>query len=336
MTLPIEAIPQYQNVGYKFCWLSFTSSSSDKKHSFSGNCKFIFNNDTKCPWSPKGIEKISKLPKEREYLYPSGAQFQVTKFEKNGFTNEIHLKLIHSPVAIKFTQLIYDKKNSYFETLVGKFRETYYTPVIVEQKQLVDEESKKLHALHREKKRLERFTTEVAEKRTTDVKLPKGQYAYHCRDCNTTCDYPCPEKHMFMGRCELCIPRAEGVCSKCQGGCHFGRHHRVTYKTEVEFSLRTVVDRDMRAKHAVAVAKYDAQKVCYSNVNTKYTNSIAKLPKATNLVGNMQKSIQGLEEILSVTDPDAWESYDGAVKQLGDCKQTLEECRFEMSGMGFL
>ena len=127
MNIPEKILEKY-TVGTEFAWLAFVSSSSDKKvakrfgkkkgeqeskkksenkeKAENGNkeesektskCLFIFNNKTECKWSPKSIESISKIQEEKEYLYPSGAQFRVTKVDEADGLKQIHLMLI-SPI----------------------------------------------------------------------------------------------------------------------------------------------------------------------------------------------------------------------------------------------
>ena len=89
------------SVGIEFAWLNFVSSSSDKKvaQRFGKNkdkfkSLFIFDNKRQCKWSPKSIEKISNHEREKEYLYPCGAQFKVTKVETMGEFIHIYIELI--------------------------------------------------------------------------------------------------------------------------------------------------------------------------------------------------------------------------------------------------
>ena len=89
------------SVGTEFAWLNFVSSSSDRKvaQRFGKNkdklkSLFIFDNKRQCKWSPKSIEKISNHEREKEYLYPCGAQFRVTKVETVGEFTHIYLELI--------------------------------------------------------------------------------------------------------------------------------------------------------------------------------------------------------------------------------------------------
>ena len=85
MDLKESEIQRYSK-GKEFSWLSFTSSSSKKKESFSENCMFVIDNSQSCVWSPRGISSFSAYQAELEYLYPCGAQFRVTKVEKHKST----------------------------------------------------------------------------------------------------------------------------------------------------------------------------------------------------------------------------------------------------------
>ena len=99
-----EDILERYKVGTEFAWVTFVSSSSEKTvakrfgkgKDKNGNTLFIFDNKTLCKWSPKSIENSSQLKDEKEYLYPSGAQFRVTKVEKDGDFNHIYLKLLNT------------------------------------------------------------------------------------------------------------------------------------------------------------------------------------------------------------------------------------------------
>ena len=94
MKIAKEDLDKY-SVGTEFAWLAFVSSSKDQKvaNKF-GNSLFIFDNKQQCKWSPKSIENVSKFKKEKEYLYPCGAQFKVTNVETVDNKTHIYLELI--------------------------------------------------------------------------------------------------------------------------------------------------------------------------------------------------------------------------------------------------
>ena len=100
MNLDVKELNDY-SVGIEFAWLNFVSSSSDRKvaQRFVTNkdkfkCLFIFDNKRQCKWSPRSIEKISNHEREKEYLYPCGAQFKVIKVETVSEFRHIYLELI--------------------------------------------------------------------------------------------------------------------------------------------------------------------------------------------------------------------------------------------------
>ena len=122
-------------VGAKFAQLSMFSSTSVKSMTFSGNCRFTIDNETICPWSPRGIEKISVCPNEHEYLYPCGAHFVVTKLKQKNGQNIIYLKLISSPMVSPI-KLIYEEEKFHYDALVTQYNRIY-SPVF-EKKKLLD------------------------------------------------------------------------------------------------------------------------------------------------------------------------------------------------------
>lgn len=81
--LTSATIDQYE-VGTKFIWTSFTSTSSSEGL-FRGNTKFIFNNSRTLITSPRRVAEYSNYPYEEEALYPPTAMFKVTAKE---FGNE--------------------------------------------------------------------------------------------------------------------------------------------------------------------------------------------------------------------------------------------------------
>ena len=84
-------------VGTKFVWLSFVSSSTTKHASYTGNVKFEIDNGTPDAelWRPRSIKKFSEFPEEQEALYPAGAEFEVTSHTSDGPMTSIKLRLIN-------------------------------------------------------------------------------------------------------------------------------------------------------------------------------------------------------------------------------------------------
>ncbi|KAI6653856.1 hypothetical protein LOD99_3358 [Oopsacas minuta] len=337
MELSSKDLQQYTKVGNKFSWIPFTSSSIEEKSRFPGNCLFIFNNKTKCQWSPRGIKDISEYENEHEYLYPCGAYFEVTKFKKqinHNDKNHIYLKLIDLPKVLKPFELIYDKTKLNYDNLVLEYNKVY-CPIIA-QRRLVDEANERLHELHSEMGRNRNYKKEAAEHKVSKINLPKGETAYHCRDCNTTCDYPCPESHMYLERCRFCIPCAEGACTKCRGKCYFKRHTKTNFKIHEEVVNRTVIDVPMRTKYEAAETNYRSQNVEYQTLKLNWETNFHKFPKATQLITKMTESTQQLANILGVNDDNAWDNWDDTVIQFSECRSFVEECRFEMSQLGLM
>ena len=315
-------------VGTRFAWMSFTSSSSVKKKAFPGNCRFTFNNEMKCPWSPRGIESISAWPNKHEYVYPCGAHFEVTKLKQKNHQYIIYLKLISSPM-VSHIKLVYEEEKLHYDTLVAQYNRIY-SPVF-EKKKLLDTVSVELNALHLRVEIFNKFENEVVENRSRRIDLQKGRKAYNCRDCKSTCDYPCPESHMVLGRCEFCIPRAEGACTKCQGRCHFTKHSRVEYRLEVELVTTTVTDEAVKAKQAISVAEFQSKDNEYKTMRADWVKDVMKLPKGTQLIEDMQISIRKQTNILSVEENKTWEDYNDILMQLVECRRFVEECRNKLS-----
>ena len=412
-------IQKYKKKGFKFAWLSFTSSSLKELSNFGGSCLFIFDNTTECPWNPRGIEGISQYSSELEYLYPCGAQFEVISFVVIHNKTRIHLKLINEPLLQQPIQLIYEQKIQKFDTLVNTYKE------IMQHKQPVSFESERLHNLLQRIESLRNFQQEnyaedqrgnyaedqrenyaedqrgnyaenqrenyaedqrgnyaenqrgnyaedqrgnyaenqrgnyaedqrgnyaenqrgnyaedqrgnyaedrrgnYAEDRVKKIKLPRGEMAYHCRDCNRTCDYPCPEEHMYIGRCEFCIPRAEAACSRCR--CPFWRHHRVDYRIEVEFLMNTVIDEDMMRRHTL-VNEFRNQNMKYEKAKAEFNKNVEKLPTIPKLVEEMQNLIQDLTDIVTIEKNQQLDNYRDMLGKLNQCRLFVAECHHEMS-----
>lgn len=85
-------IDQYE-VGTKFLWTSFTSSSSSDGL-FRGNTKFIFNNSRTLITSPRRVAEYSKYPYEEEALYPPTAMFKVTAKEFRNETTYVYVDFV--------------------------------------------------------------------------------------------------------------------------------------------------------------------------------------------------------------------------------------------------
>ena len=320
-----KELEQYGD-GTKISWLSFTSSSSSKEVAliYTG-ILFIIDNETVCPWSPRGIKDISYFPDENEYLYPCGAQFEVIRSEHK----TVHLKLIDTQAIFQPIQLIYEEEKLHYDTLVTKYMQTYN--LLYDEKNVIDTASEELRALHLRVENLRRFENQVVENRSRRIDLQKGRKSYHCRICNTTCDFPCPESHMSSGRCGFCIPLAEGACTKCQGRCHYSKHSRVGYRFEVELVTTTVIDEAMKAEHAVAVAEFQSMDSKYKTMSEKWEKDFMKLPKGTQSMENMQKSLRKQTDILNVEENKTWANYNDILIQLTECRGFVEECRYRLN-----
>ena len=323
-----KELGQYRNVGTKFAWLSFTSSSKEKGSAF-GGCRFIINNNTKCPWSPRGIEKIADNKEEHEYLYPCGAHFEVTKFKETSTHKKVYMKLIETQTVLQHIQFIYREEKLRYDTLVTQYNQTYQH--LFEKKKSLDAANAELHTLHLKMENLKKFENEVVENRSIRFDLPKGTEAYHCRVCNTTCDYPCPETHMYLGRCKFCIPTAVVGCTKCQGECHFTNHSRVGYRLEVELVTTTSIDEAMKADYAIAATEFHNKTKAYTNMKNNWEEDFDRLLKGTQLLEDMQKSIKEQTKILSAKKKKTWDRYGNILELLNERRSFVEECRFNLS-----
>lgn len=101
MELSAGDLEQYQ-VGTKFAWMSFVSSSVERELAAafptsapSGNKPVVFtiDNSSHSPWQPRDIEKYAAFV-ERERVYPAGAKFHVTKRTEKSDETLISLKLL--------------------------------------------------------------------------------------------------------------------------------------------------------------------------------------------------------------------------------------------------
>ena len=101
MALSAGDLGQYQ-VGTKFAWMSFVSSSVElktavrfptKSPSGSESVVFTIDNSSHSPWQPRDIEEYAAFV-ERERVYPAGAKFHVTKRTEKSDETLISLKLL--------------------------------------------------------------------------------------------------------------------------------------------------------------------------------------------------------------------------------------------------
>lgn len=88
-----SAIRDQYEVGTKFIWTSFTSSSSSKEI-FWGDTRFIFNNSRTLITSPRRVAPYAYFPFEEEALYPPTAMFKVTAKEIGNYYTSIYVDLV--------------------------------------------------------------------------------------------------------------------------------------------------------------------------------------------------------------------------------------------------
>ena len=328
MELTSEQLQKYK-VGFKFAWLSFTSSSSNENIYFSGK-KFIFNNETQCPWSPRGVEKISCSPIEKEYLYPCSAHFEVTKVDGE----VIHLKLVNPDIILRPLELIYETSRLKYDGLVSDYNNRYTR--ILDKKRTLDEANLKLHGLHLEVERNRNYETQVAEHKVKRIPLPRGTMSYHCRECNSTCHYPCVESDMYLDRCVICIPAAEAACTKCRGKCHFRQHARVNYRIEERLQFRNNIDKDMKIRFENTEPEYQAQEAVCHSLSQEFNALLSASPNARDLIGNMQQVTGELSNVIEVNEDNQWSRWNEIVKETCDGRVFVENCRFQMEELGLL
>ena len=287
------------------------------------------DNSTKCLWCPRGIENISNVSPEAEYLYPCGAQFKVT--EVSG--SEIHLKLMAPNRIAPPLQLIYEQTRARYASTVREYEGTY-SPLL-DKKRLLDEASMQLHGLLKEVKRNRNYETQVVEHCANRVRLPRGTMAYHCRDCNSTCHIPCPESDMYRDRCVSCIPAAEAACAKCRGRCHFSRHARVSYKIEENRHTRTNIDEDMKRRFVESESKYRSKQTECQERETEFQSAINSSSLKT-LFQKMQELSNELVDVLNVDETQQWSHWDNLFREGCESIVFVETCRFEMEEHGLL
>ncbi|XP_071146298.1 uncharacterized protein [Mytilus edulis] len=94
-------ISSHYDVNMTFVYLDFVSTTDDKKiaESFAGShgSVLVIDNTHFCAWQPRNIAKYSEFPHEKEYLYPSGAEFLVTAMDGR----HIFLKLVNPSILGK-------------------------------------------------------------------------------------------------------------------------------------------------------------------------------------------------------------------------------------------
>ena len=284
------------SVGTEFAWLNFVSSSSDRKvaQRFGKNkdklkSLFIFDNKRQCKWSPKSIEKISNHEREKEYLYPCGAQFRVTKVETVGEFTHIYLELI---CVVDPTPL-----RSLFDETVARTEENIET--IKEESKQFDKDLSQLKDIVEtantnqiEMYNNDNYETHSDKEKPEKVELPKGVFIYSCIWCKTVCHDPCSQECGNI--CRVVI--SDNQCTVCSAKCSWSLHKKYPFKTKLVTERRTKINENMKKRYVSAETDYRESKASIENLSYTMEDAMSDM---NSKLGELKDNISVLEFMLT-------------------------------------
>ena len=264
MRVRSDHIDQY-SVGTEFAWLNFVSSSNDKRVATerfiqskishyvenllkhlnvnwlnprlsSGtfiNCIFIIDNSLKCKWSPKSIADFSEFKDEKEYLYPCGAQFRVTKVDKTGYPTYIYLTLI-CPVDPTAPRSLFNevKLRAEFNILKVASELDEFNIVLDQLRQIIDEILGYKMMLNIVLRKNNQSYCQVGSISNPKVLNQEFQQipSILLRHCNNPCHDP-----SYDHSSKLCsFATSDYYCIACQCQCHSDQDTNVMHSESIE------------------------------------------------------------------------------------------------------
>ena len=282
------------SVGTEFAWLNFVSSSSSKtvaeKFKTKPNSIFVIDNKTECKWSPKSIEAFSAFEHEREYIYPCGAQFRVTRVEQQDKVTYIHLDLINKldPTPLRS---VFEETASKTELDVRSiqqgikdFEKEYY-----QLKQIQDSVNDNRFEMHRN----ENYQYVVEQKRIEHEPLPKGVLTYCCIRCNTVCHDPCSEECGLI--CRVAI--LDNQCTVCSAKCLWSMHRKNPFRMRTVIERKAKINESMKSKYVSAETDYTENKAMMDRLVYALEDERSNLNK---LMRNVNENVSLLESVLEM------------------------------------
>ena len=245
-------------VGKEFAWLTFASSSGmesvarNHARNYKYNCIFKIDNSQSSIWSPKGIAEISAYPHEDEYLYPCGAQFQVTNVKKEKEMTIIHLKLICRIEQREFVPIV----GNNLENKANEIKKSIANST--EKREEFESRNTQLLKIRNEIENNKCYETQIIQNIVKKKNL-KTNNAFNCTKCKHTCHYPCPETDMESGGCIMSGPLDEQHCKKCPKICKFIFHKRENYRYIKESTTQTRINQQMKAKFEKAKLQEESE-----------------------------------------------------------------------------
>ena len=298
MNLTGEDLDTY-SVGTEFAWLNFVSSSSSRrvaeKFKTKPNSIFVIDNKTECKWSPKSIEALSAHEREREYMYPCGAQFRVTRVEQQDKVTYIHLELINKvdPTPLR----------SVFEETVSK---TELDILSIQQGiKDFDREYNQLKLIQDSMttNRVEMYNNDnyqlvKEEERMEQEPLPKGVFIYSCIWCKTVCHDPCSEECGSI--CRVAI--LDNQCTVCLAKCPWSLHKKTPFRMRIVKNSKTKINEYTKSRYVSAETDYKENKTLMEKLEYALEDERSNLDK---LMRNVNENVSLLESVLETNTKNA-------------------------------
>ena len=293
MNMTEEDLDTY-SVGTEFAWLSFVSSSSSKKiaekFKTKPNSIFVIDNKTECKWSPKSIEAFSALEHEKEYIYPCGAQFRITRVEQQDKVTYIHLDLINKvdPTPLRS---VFEETASKTELDVRSiqqgikdFEKEYY-----QLKQIQDSVNENRIEMHNN----DNYQLVKEEERIEEEPLPKGVFIYFCIWCKTVCHDPCSEECGNI--CRVAI--LDNQCTVCSAKCPWSLHKKNPFRMRTVIERKAKINESMKSKYVSAETDYTENKAMMDRLVYALEDERSNL---NTLMRNVNENVSLLESVLEM------------------------------------
>ena len=293
MNLTEEDLDTY-SVGTEFAWLNFVSSSSSKrvaeKFKTKPNSIFVIDNKTECKWSPKSIEAFSVHEREKEYIYPCGAQFRVTRVEHQDTVTYVHLELINkvdlTPLRSVFEETVSRTELDLLSIQQGiKDFEREYDQL----KQIQDSVNSNRIEMYNN----DNFQLEKEEERMEEEPLPKGVFIYSCTWCKTVCHDPCSEECGSI--CRVAIP--DNQCTVCSAKCPWSLHKKTPFRMRIVKESKTKINESMKRRYVSAETEYRENKAMMDRLEYALEDERSNLDK---LMRNVKQNVSVLESVLEI------------------------------------
>ena len=286
------------SVGTEFAWLNFVSSSSSKrvaeKFKTKPNSIFVIDNKTECKWSPKSIEAYSAHEREREYIYPCGAQFRVTHVEQQDKVTFIHLDLINKvdarPLRSVFEETVSKTELDVLSIQQGiKDFEREYDQL----KQIQDS----VNANRIEMYNNDSYQLVKEEERMEEEPLPRGVFIYSCIWCKTVCHDPCTERCGSI--CRVAIP--DNQCTVCSAKCPWSLHKKTPFRMRTVKERKAKINEFMKSRYVSAETDHRENTSMMERLEYALEDERSNLDR---LMRNVNENVSLLESVLEINTKD--------------------------------